>query len=67
LILVNPLCAVAYLLASWKFFQARIMDEEFALLYFFGDSYRAYQKAVPSGIPYVRGFMYDHPALRRYD
>ena len=55
--LVNPICLVAYIHASWKFFDDRIHDEEITLIYFFGDDYLDYQKKIPAtGVPYVKGF-----------
>lgn len=56
--LANPFCLLAYIWASWKFFDDRIHDEEITLIYFFGDEYVAYQKKVPyAGVPFVKGFM----------
>ena len=37
---------MAYIYASWKFFDDRIHDEEITLIYFFGDDYLDYQKKV---------------------
>jgi protein-S-isoprenylcysteine O-methyltransferase len=56
-LLANPLCTVAYTVASWKFFKARITYEEFHLIKFFGKQYTDYQRRVWSGIPFVRGFL----------
>ena len=48
---------MAYIHASWKFFDDRIHDEEITLIYFFGDDYLDYQKKIPAtGVPYVKGF-----------
>lgn len=48
---------MAYVWASWKFFNDRIQDEEITLIYFFGEDYLAYQKKVTaSGVPFVKGF-----------
>lgn len=48
---------MAYIYASWKFFDDRIHDEEITLIYFFGDDYLDYQKKVPAtGVPYVKGY-----------
>ncbi|XP_054271991.1 protein-S-isoprenylcysteine O-methyltransferase-like isoform X1 [Macrosteles quadrilineatus] len=55
MILVNPLCFVAYILASWKFFHDRIMVEEITLINFFGEQYLDYQKKVSTGLPFIRG------------
>lgn len=55
--LINPVCLVGYIWASWKFFDERIHDEEITLIHFFGDEYLEYQKRVPaSGVPFVKGF-----------
>lgn len=35
----NPICAIGYAFASWKFFSDRIMYEEGTLLRFFGEDY----------------------------
>ncbi|CAI5947896.1 unnamed protein product [Closterium sp. NIES-64] len=69
LVLVNPLCTLAFALVSWRFFAARIpgilyeefylhhffgLDyEEFYLHQFFGLEYARYAASVPSGIPFV--------------
>ncbi|CAK8678655.1 uncharacterized protein LOC143470402 [Clavelina lepadiformis] len=57
ILLCNPVCCVAYAIASWKFFSERIFYEESTLLNFFGQDYVNYQKKVPSGIPFVSGFI----------
>jgi protein-S-isoprenylcysteine O-methyltransferase len=44
-------CTVAYALAAWNFFAARIPYEEQKLREFFGDQYVAYCKRVPIRIP----------------
>ena len=55
--LANPVCLIAYVWASWRFFNDRIRDEEITLIYFFGDDYMAYQKKVATvGVPFVKGF-----------
>jgi len=55
--LANPVCLIAYVWASWRFFNDRIHDEEITLIYFFGDDYQAYQKKVTTvGVPFVKGF-----------
>ena len=55
--LANPVCLMAYVWASWRFFSDRIHDEEITLIYFFGDDYLAYQKNVTTvGVPFVKGF-----------
>nr|CAG4637313.1 EOG090X0CFU [Ceriodaphnia reticulata]SVE73164.1 EOG090X0CFU [Ceriodaphnia reticulata] len=55
-ILCNPLCAVAYTIASWKFFFERVFEEEMTLLHFFGHEYVAYQSQVPTGLPLIHGY-----------
>lgn len=54
--LCNPVCAMAYAIVSWKFFKFRIMDEEVALLNFFGEEYLDYQKRVGTGLPFISGY-----------
>ena len=56
LILVNPLCIPAYAVVSWMFFNSRIYIEEITLLNFFGQNYVDYQRKVPTGVPYVKGY-----------
>lgn len=56
IILCNPLCAVAYTFASWKFFHERVFEEEVTLLHFFGRDYVAYQSKVPTGLPFIHGY-----------
>ncbi|VDK55740.1 unnamed protein product [Anisakis simplex] len=58
-ILSNPVCVVLYALVSWKFFSDRIRWEESCLISFFGLKYINYQRNVPSGIPFVKGFQVD--------
>ncbi|XP_065333105.1 protein-S-isoprenylcysteine O-methyltransferase [Cloeon dipterum] len=57
LMLCNPVCLLAYTLASWKFFQTRVLVEEVSLLNFFGDQYYQYQQKVPTGLPFIKGYM----------
>ena len=52
-LLANPLCAVAYFAASWKFFAERIPHEEDALARFFPDEYPAYKARTRVGIPFI--------------
>jgi protein-S-isoprenylcysteine O-methyltransferase len=52
--LLNPFCLVAYAAVAWKFFDARIRDEEEALIRFFGEDYRAYMRGVPTRIPLIK-------------
>ncbi|KAK8747784.1 hypothetical protein OTU49_016602 [Cherax quadricarinatus] len=60
LILVNPLCSIAYTLASWSFFNERINFEEITLINFFGEKYLDYQKRVGTGLPFIKGYQYNH-------
>ena len=59
MILCNPVCFVAYVLASWQFFKDRIWDEELSLTEFFGQDYIDYQNKVPTGLPFIDGFKVD--------
>ncbi|XP_074654934.1 protein-S-isoprenylcysteine O-methyltransferase-like [Tubulanus polymorphus] len=56
IILVNPICFIAYTAASWKFFQGRVVAEEITLLNFFGEQYLDYQKRVGTGLPFIKGY-----------
>ena len=51
-LLNNPLCIVAYALASWYFFYRRIPYEESLLLSFF-PNYRAYREKTHIFIPFI--------------
>ncbi len=53
--LCNPICAVVYAVASWKFFDERIEEEERHLIRFFGDDYIDYILKVPTRIPFNNG------------
>lgn len=55
-ILCNPLCTLGYAVASWRFFRQRVVEEEITLLNFFGEDYVAYQRRVPTGLPFIKGF-----------
>lgn len=55
-LLCNPVCLVAYALASWKFFSERTYNEEQYLIHFFGQEYVYYKRRVWSGLPFIRGF-----------
>ena len=54
LILGNPVCAIAYLIPTRKFFAERIPHEEEHLVKFFGDSYIEYCKRVPIRMPGIK-------------
>ncbi|XP_067946234.1 protein-S-isoprenylcysteine O-methyltransferase-like [Watersipora subatra] len=56
-IMLNPVCLVAYTLASWKFFSDRIFEEERTLINFFGNKYIEYQAKVGTGLPYIKGYI----------
>jgi len=56
LVLVNPLCFVAYSAVSFSFFKGRIYVEEYTLLLFFGEEYSKYQERVGTGIPFITGY-----------
>lgn len=60
IVLLNPVCIVCYAIVSWRFFHARIFMEEIALLNFFGEEYYNYQQRVPTGIPFIRGYVVQH-------
>eukprot|EP00485_Elphidium_margaritaceum_P002969 CAMPEP_0202707762 /NCGR_PEP_ID=MMETSP1385-20130828/20054_1 /ASSEMBLY_ACC=CAM_ASM_000861 /TAXON_ID=933848 /ORGANISM="Elphidium margaritaceum" /LENGTH=106 /DNA_ID=CAMNT_0049366547 /DNA_START=469 /DNA_END=789 /DNA_ORIENTATION=- len=53
ILLGNPVCAVAYALVTWKFFQTRIEYEEHFLCKFFKDEYEEYRKMTYVGIPFM--------------
>lgn len=55
--MINPVCVVAYALASWKFFKDRIYYEEMTLVNFFADDYILYQEKVGIGLPFIKGFV----------
>ncbi|KAG1661242.1 Protein-S-isoprenylcysteine O-methyltransferase [Nymphon striatum] len=57
IVLCNPICAVAYSVAAWKFFSVRIAEEEITLLNFFGQDYVNYQRNVGTGIPFINGYI----------
>lgn len=56
ILLANPICTFLYTIVSWKFFKSRIIYEEYYLKVFFGSQYTKYQKKVPTGIPFVKGY-----------
>lgn len=61
---MTPVCAILYALASWKFFDVRIHEEERTLVYFFGLDYVRYQERVRTGLPFIKGYV-QQPALGR--
>ncbi|GMH37174.1 hypothetical protein BSKO_05047 [Bryopsis sp. KO-2023] len=54
MLLVNPVCTVACICVSWRFFKERIFVEEKLLREFFPGSYEHYSKTVPSGLPFLQ-------------
>eukprot|EP00887_Chlorella_sp_A99_P002647 scaffold6.g2647.t1 len=52
-VLCNPVCSAAFAALAWLFFRYRIAAEDLALERFFGEEWRRYWAAVPSGIPGV--------------
>ncbi|XP_065218484.1 protein-S-isoprenylcysteine O-methyltransferase [Planococcus citri] len=59
IVLVNPICIVVYAVASWTFFNGRIIVEEESLINFFGEEYINYKSKVPSGLPFIKGISLD--------
>ncbi|XP_065322219.1 protein-S-isoprenylcysteine O-methyltransferase-like [Gordionus sp. m RMFG-2023] len=59
ILLCNPVCFVGYLITSWRFFNQRIMEEEYHLIKFFGSSYIEYKYQVASGLPLISGYPID--------
>ncbi|XP_020799925.1 protein-S-isoprenylcysteine O-methyltransferase [Drosophila serrata] len=57
IVLLNPICICIYTLVSWLFFHDRIYVEEYSLLNFFQSDYVRYQKRVPTGLPFIRGYL----------
>ena len=55
LLLCNPICCVAYGVASWSFFRKRIPYEERLLLSFYPEKYPDYSRKTIIGIPFVSG------------
>lgn len=53
LLLVNPICTVAYAVTSWYFFQTRIPYEEGLLREFYPDEYPSYMERSIIGIPFI--------------
>lgn len=65
-LLANPLCTVAYAVASWKFFNERVKDEEMYLIHFFEQQYIDYIMEVPTRLPFING-MQDYVNLLQKD
>ncbi len=49
----NPLCIVAYTIASFKFFENRIPYEEHTLRIMFGKQWDEFKARTPTGIPFI--------------
>ncbi|EDQ90144.1 uncharacterized protein MONBRDRAFT_7483 [Monosiga brevicollis MX1] len=56
-LLCNPFCSIAYGWAAYRFFADRLEYEEYHLLLFFGTQYHRYQQRVPTGVPFVQGYV----------
>lgn len=56
-VLCNPVCGLIYSIVSWKFFDERVLMEEYMLLSFFGEQYRTYQQRVGTGLPGIKGYL----------
>lgn len=65
LLLMNPVCAVLYAWASWRFFADRVPHEELTLLDFFGEEYADYAASTVIGIPGVESPAASAGAARR--
>lgn len=52
-LLANPVCLVAYTIATFIFFHNRVPFEEAHLIRFFGDDYREYKARTYLGIPFL--------------
>ena len=52
-LLANPVCLIAYTIATFLFFLRRIPFEEQLLLNFFGNDYRRYRQRTWIGIPFL--------------
>ena len=65
ILLSNPVCLVGYAIATWRFFEDRINDEEVFLVSFFGEDYVDYKKKVGSGIPFIGGVSLDSPQVSK--
>lgn len=49
----NFLSALFFTIVLWRFFLDRIIEEEYTLLYIFGEDYLRYKEEVPTWIPFV--------------
>ena len=58
-VLCNPFCFVAYICAIKVFYKERIRIEEFHLIRFFGKRYIEYQQRVPTGLPFIKGLVFN--------
>lgn len=63
LILMNPLCAIAYPIVAYDFLSSRVVAEEESLLSFFGNAYCEYQARVGTGLPFIRGYIHVEESL----
>ncbi|KAJ4965898.1 hypothetical protein NE237_017747 [Protea cynaroides] len=54
IMLCNPICIVAFMVVTWRFFSTRIRYEEYYLRQFFGSQYEEYSRRVPSGLPFIK-------------
>lgn len=54
LLLGNHICFVAYAAILWRFFAARIAQEERFLIKFFGEEYVKYRERTPVLIPFIK-------------
>ena len=53
IVLLTPVCTVAYAVVAWRFFYERIAYEEQTLREMFGDDYTRYARRTPVGIPFL--------------
>lgn len=55
LMLANPLACVGFAVAAWRFFAARVPQEERLLLLMYGEAYRSYARRTPTRMPGIKG------------
>lgn len=55
-VLLNPISALLFSFAAFKFFTDRIPYEEFHLVKFFGLDYIYYAKKVPTRMPFISSY-----------